>query len=120
MRPPAPTVYYDGECRFCRASVGLARRRLATGVRWTPWQESGLQGRLRARASEEVLLIRPDGRVWGGAEAVAVLLLASPRRRWWPLGWLLRRPGVARLSRAAYTLVARNRGRIPLPGGTGA
>lgn len=120
MRSRAPTVYYDGECRFCRASVGVARRRLATAVHWAPWQESGLQGRLRTRAREEVLLVHPDGRVWGGADAVAVLLLTGPRRRWWPLGWLLRRPGVGRIARAAYALVARNRGRIPLPGGAGA
>jgi predicted DCC family thiol-disulfide oxidoreductase YuxK len=120
MRRQPPTLYYDGECRFCRASVNLARRRLAPAVRWTTWQESGLQGRLRDRARVEVLVVHPDGRVWGGADAVAVLLLAAPRRRWWPLGWLLRRPGVARIARAAYALVSRNRGRIPLPGGAGA
>lgn len=114
-----PTVLYDGDCGFCRASVDLGRRYLTRGaeIRWQPWQQTeGLSEPLRERARHEVLLLHPDGRrVWGGIDMIAVLMLNSPRHRWHPLGSLLLVPGVHEAGAAAYRWVSRNRGRLPAP-----
>ncbi|MDS1271312.1 DCC1-like thiol-disulfide oxidoreductase family protein [Lipingzhangella sp. LS1_29] len=134
MTHPA-VVLYDGECAFCTAAAELGRCHVTyvppqarmrsspppevfPGVVWLPWQgaSSAVAAHLRERARHEVLVVSADGRrVWGGSEAVAALLLNSPRRRWWPVGSLLRGPGTRRLARALYRWVARNRDRFPMP-----
>jgi predicted DCC family thiol-disulfide oxidoreductase YuxK len=113
--PRGPVLVFDGDCAFCSSSVAFARRRIAPDVTAVPWQFTDLTPAARARAQSEVLLLHPDGRrVWGGIDAVAVLLLAHPL--WAPLGSLLRRnPGRA-AGAAAYRWVARHRHRMP--GGT--
>ncbi|WP_344971645.1 thiol-disulfide oxidoreductase DCC family protein [Salinactinospora qingdaonensis] len=79
-----------------------------------PWHAADLPPHLRRRAAEEILLLHPDGRhVWGGVHAIAVLLLASPRPRWWPLGAVLRLPGGRGLAVSLYQWLSRNRSRIP-------
>ncbi|RNL83630.1 thiol-disulfide oxidoreductase DCC family protein [Halostreptopolyspora alba] len=112
-----PVLVYDGDCAFCTSSVEVAQRYLQPPVETLPYQHSQLTGPILRRAEDEVLLLHPDGeRVWGGADAAAVLLLASPHRWAWPVGWLLRLPGARAVAAAVYRLVARNRHR--LPGGT--
>ncbi|TMZ38633.1 DUF393 domain-containing protein, partial [Klebsiella pneumoniae] len=82
-----------------------------------PWQHGGFSEQTRDRAREEVLLLHSDGRrIWGGVDAVAVLMVNSPHRAWIPIGWLLRRGPMRALGAAAYRWVARNRHRMP--GGT--
>ncbi|MBV2364855.1 thiol-disulfide oxidoreductase DCC family protein [Streptomonospora nanhaiensis] len=112
-----PVLVFDGDCGFCTDCARLARDRVAPGVDIVPWQRAGLPPGTAERARHEVLLRDAAGRrVWGGVDAVAVLLLASPRP-WWPAaGWLLRRAPVRALGAAAYRWVARNRHRMP--GGT--
>ncbi|GAA1088662.1 thiol-disulfide oxidoreductase DCC family protein [Nocardiopsis composta] len=115
--PRGPVLVYDGDCGFCTSSVRLAERRLAPGVRAVPWQRAGLPEATERRALEEVLLLHPDGRrIWGGSDAVAVLLLTGPHRALRPLGLLLRAPVLRGVGAAAYRWVARNRYRMP--GGT--
>ncbi|MBB4932553.1 putative DCC family thiol-disulfide oxidoreductase YuxK [Lipingzhangella halophila] len=112
-----PLLVYDGDCGFCTSSVRAAQRYLDPPVEMLPYQYSQLTGATLERAKDEVLLVHPDGkRVWGGADAAAILLLASPHRWAWPAGWLLRLPGGRAAGAAVYDLVARNRHR--LPGGT--
>ncbi|GAA3967579.1 DUF393 domain-containing protein [Thermobifida alba] len=112
----APVLAYDGDCGFCVSWVRVAERRVidGSGVRTAAWQDLGLDGPLRRRAREEVLLLHPDGRrVWGGVDAAAVLLLNSAHPYWWPLGSLLRRPLLRDAAGAVYRWIARNRGRLP-------
>jgi predicted DCC family thiol-disulfide oxidoreductase YuxK len=56
-------------------------------------------------------LITPQGQVYGGAEAINVVL----RPIWWlrPLTYLYYLPGLRQLQDAVYCWVARNRGRLP-------
>lgn len=112
----APVLVYDGDCGFCVSWLRAAERRVIDGadVLCLPWQAAEVDGPLRRRAQREVLLLHPDGRrVWGGVDAVAVLLVNSPHPYWRLLGSLLRRPMARGIGAAAYRWVARNRHRLP-------
>ncbi|MDA0567334.1 DUF393 domain-containing protein [Streptomonospora sp. S1-112] len=114
---PRPVLFYDGDCGFCTDCARLARDRVTPGIDTVPWQRADLTPAQRERARHEVLLRDAAGtRVWGGADAAAVLLLASPRPWWAAAGWLLRRVPARPVAAAAYRWVARNRHRMP--GGT--
>jgi predicted DCC family thiol-disulfide oxidoreductase YuxK len=111
-----PVLVFDGDCGFCTTSVRFAERRVGVRARVVPWQFADLRalGAARERAEREVLWIE-DGRVYGGARAVARLLIAAGRP-WSPLGFVLRVPPFSWVAQGAYRLVAANRHR--LPGGT--
>jgi predicted DCC family thiol-disulfide oxidoreductase YuxK len=122
---PNPVLLYDGDCAFCSSSVRFAERRLDAS-RWeaVPFQFADLEalaaftgGQVTAaRAEREVLWITPDGRVYGGAQAAARLLLRTRRPLWSALGALATLPPVRQAAAVVYRLVAENRQR--LPGGT--
>ncbi|GAA3022596.1 DUF393 domain-containing protein [Streptosporangium longisporum] len=111
-----PVLVFDGDCGFCTTSVGLAERLVGIRARVVPWQRADLPalGVTRERAEYELLWVE-DGRVRGGAQAVAGLLIAAGLP-WSPLGFLLRLPPVRWVAHGLYRLVAANRHR--LPGGT--
>ncbi|MFC4562592.1 thiol-disulfide oxidoreductase DCC family protein [Nocardiopsis mangrovi] len=110
-----PVLVFDGDCAFCSSSVEFLQRHVAPGIATVPWQFSDLAPAERDRAQREVLLLHPDGRrVWGGVDAIAVLLLESPA--WAPAGWALRRAPGRAVGAAVYRWVARHRHRMP--GGT--
>lgn len=114
-----PVLVYDGDCAFCTSSVRFAERRLRPRCEATPWQFADLArlGVDRRRAEHEVLWVTPAGSVYGGAQAVARLLM-SARGGWPVVGALLTLPPMRWAAHAAYRLIARNRHR--LPGGTAA
>lgn len=104
-------VFYDADCPLCVAGVrrigGLFARR---GFVWEPLQAQDAAARLGLSHSEmlgEMKLLLAGGRVAGGADAWAELF----RSVWWlwPLGWLMRLPGLHALSHAAYRWLMRNR-----------
>ncbi|CAM4308642.1 hypothetical protein GCM10009799_16410 [Nocardiopsis rhodophaea] len=114
-----PVLVFDGDCAFCSSCVEFALRHVVPDIVAVPFQDGGLSDELASRAQNEVLVLHPDGRrVWGGIDAVAVLLLASPRRVWRPLGLLLRTGPLRSVGAVAYRWVAANRHRMP--GGTAA
>lgn len=108
-----PLLIYDGDCGFCTRSVWLVER-LPVRCDVAPWQETdlGAFGVNEARARDEVMWIAPDGRVFGGASAVAELLkhCAMP---WRLLGWVLSAPLIRTLAALVYRWVAANRSRLP-------
>jgi predicted DCC family thiol-disulfide oxidoreductase YuxK len=105
-------VFYDAECEFCvntvrRVEQGLVRR----GFELLPLQTPGAAAALGVSEHElldEMRLRLQDGRVFGGAEAIAQIA----RRIWWawPLWALSRLPGAMRPMDAMYRWFARNRG----------
>ncbi|MEV0583684.1 DUF393 domain-containing protein [Nonomuraea sp. NPDC050310] len=112
----APVLVFDGDCGFCATCVRFVERRLRTSARITAWQfaDLGELGVTAERATYELLWI--DGpRVYGGAQAVAKLLIDAGLP-WSLAGWALRVPPLRWVAHAVYRLVARNRHR--LPGGT--
>lgn len=109
-------LIFDGDCGFCTSSVRFAERRIGVRARVAPWQLTDLPalGITRERAEREVLWAE-DGRVYGGAQAVARLLI-SAGPPWRPLGFVLRVPPFRWAAHGLYRLIAGNRRH--LPGGT--
>ncbi|GAA5013383.1 polyprenol phosphomannose-dependent alpha 1,6 mannosyltransferase MptB [Actinopolymorpha pittospori] len=112
-----PILLYDGDCAFCTRSVDVLERWTHTRAQLLPWQFADLAavGTTQARAEREVLWVGQDGRIDGGAQAVARLLLHA-RGGWSVLGALLRVPPVRWIAHVVYRAIANNRHR--LPGGT--
>lgn len=111
MRPDRPTLIYDGECGFCRQCVDVVRRwdrehRLVM----VPFQDQARVATfgipLPALAAA-MHLVRPDGRVFAGADAAPEILRLLPGKRW--LAWPFRIPGVLVVARWVYARVARQR-----------
>ncbi len=119
--PPQRTVpwlIFDGDCAFCTSTATFVERRLhrpgGPNARLVPWQFTDLAalGTTEQRARSEVLWVRPDGQVTGGATAFADWL----RFRGGVFGGLGRAmglPGVRVLAGVVYRFVARYRGRLP-------
>jgi predicted DCC family thiol-disulfide oxidoreductase YuxK len=104
-------IYYDDECRFCRAMLQrfgrtLVRRRFT----FVPLQSPGaarVLGVSDEHLLDEMRVRLDDGAVFGGASA----LVAIARRIWWAwplwaLSWL---PGAMPVLDAGYRWIARNR-----------
>ncbi|GAA2444925.1 hypothetical protein GCM10010191_72020 [Actinomadura vinacea] len=112
-----PVLLYDGDCGFCTASVRFAERRIPSSAEPLAYQFADLEalGTTAERASYEVVWVARDGRVHGGAQAIAMLLIDAGGV-WRPLGLLGRVSPFRWAAHGLYRLVAANRGR--LPGGT--
>ncbi len=109
MPPPATAkprgwVYYDAECSWCTGWVrrmgAVWRRR---GFEFVPLQSETARVMLGLAAdtsADEVKVQLAEGRILGGADAVAVLCKAV----WWlrPVGWMLSVPGMRELARGLY------------------
>jgi predicted DCC family thiol-disulfide oxidoreductase YuxK len=109
--PRSGWIFFDGECEFCRRSAeswrGAFERR---GFDFVALQMPWVRERLALDKDEllrEMRVMLPDGRVWGGADAVVELA----RHAWWgwPLIALAWVPGMKRLLRAGYRAVAARR-----------
>jgi predicted DCC family thiol-disulfide oxidoreductase YuxK len=113
--PRRPVLVYDGDCGFCTSAVRLVGR-LPADADVVAFQLADLDalGTTAERAGREVLWVQ-DGRVYGGAQAVAALLVHAGGP-WRALGLIARVPPLSWLARAGYALIAANRHR--LPGGT--
>jgi predicted DCC family thiol-disulfide oxidoreductase YuxK len=104
-------VLYDGDCRLCTGMARrfhglLAGRRLELLPLQTPWVKARL-GLPDPQLLTEMRLLRPDGRYFGGADAV----LEIGRYFWWawPLRQIGRLPLVKKFLHAGYRWIARNR-----------
>lgn len=106
---------YDGDCRFCtRQAKQLERIVGASRIEAVSFQEEGALRRFPGVSHEACMqrihVIRPDGRVYAAAEAVARAMTLVPVLGW--LAWLYYLPGVRPLADRAYRVIARNRYRI--------
>lgn len=117
MKRDRPVLLFDGDCAFCTRTAEIIRTQIPASGTVEPWQFADLAalGTTQAQAEHEVVWIGRDGRVYGGAQAIAHLLIDAGR--WWVvLGWTLRIPPFRWIAHLLYRLVAVNRHR--LPGGT--
>jgi len=111
MAPERPTLVYDGACGLCTDAVTLVRRWDPRGrLDVVPFQDEARLATfgvaIPAYAAAMHLLL-PDGRVFVGADAVPPLVRLLPGKRW--LGWPWRVPGVPRLARRLYAMIAARR-----------
>ncbi|MFD7639031.1 thiol-disulfide oxidoreductase DCC family protein [Kitasatospora sp. NPDC059795] len=125
---PGPVLVFDGDCAFCSSCVRWAERYPRQSLSSAGWEAVAFQfadmaaleeftgGRAtEERATREVLWITPDRTVYGGAQAVARLLMRSGGLWAWAGGLLALAP-VRPLAGVAYRWVARHRHQMP--GGT--
>ncbi|MBI2929964.1 MAG: DUF393 domain-containing protein [Verrucomicrobia bacterium] len=110
-RGPVGWVLYDGECRLCadsarRFAPTLGSRGFELAPLQTPWARERLALSASA-APTEMALVRNDGRVFGGADA----LVAIARHVWWawPLFAVAHLPGMLPVLRAVYRRLAERR-----------
>jgi predicted DCC family thiol-disulfide oxidoreductase YuxK len=115
---PKPILIFDGDCGFCTRSVNVLKR-LPIHAEVTAYQFTDLElyGTTPERANHELLLVDPTGRIHGGAQAVARLLLTAGGI-YTAAGWALRTPPIRWIAAGVYRLIANNRQRMP--GGTAA
>jgi predicted DCC family thiol-disulfide oxidoreductase YuxK len=108
---PAGAVFYDADCPVC---VGTVRRWgdifRPRGFEFVPLQSQRARQTLGLAEGElpaEMKLLRNDGSVAGGPDAIAWMC----RHVWWlwPAGLLMRAPLLRDVTDAAYRWVARNR-----------
>ncbi|MEV7596218.1 DUF393 domain-containing protein [Kitasatospora sp. NPDC089797] len=127
-----PVLVFDGDCAFCSSCVRWGERYLRQTLASGGWEAvpfqfaelpeldalAGGRGEVSAeRAGREVLWVTPAGRVYGGAQAVARLLMRTGGP-WAYLGAVLTSAPVRPVAAAVYRWVSRNRHRMP--GGTAA
>lgn len=111
MPAPALTVLYDADCGFCRWSVGRLLALDRAGRLLPEPIQSAVGARLLAgippaERLRSAHVVTADGRVASGGDAVALLAEVAPGAAFTaPLARTL-----APASRAAYRLVAGNRG----------
>jgi predicted DCC family thiol-disulfide oxidoreductase YuxK len=86
----------------------------ARRVELVSFQDEGVLGRFPGVSHEACMqrmhVVRPDGRVFAAAEAVARALTLLPLVGW--VGFLYYVPGVRQLAELGYRVVAKNRYRI--------
>lgn len=113
----SPVLVFDGDCGFCTTVARHFERRSHASVHAVPWQRADLAslGLTPEMTAEQVYLVS-DGSLFAGAECFAELMKiqGDPFHR--AAASVMRAPGIRRVSAWGYTLVARNRHR--LPGGT--
>jgi predicted DCC family thiol-disulfide oxidoreductase YuxK len=112
----SPVLLYDGDCGFCTRAARFLERHIPVRAEIVAFQFADLDalGTTTDRARRELLWIE-DGRVHGGARAVA-RLLAGAGGPWRLLGLTMGVPPFRWAAQGGYRLVAANRHR--LPGGT--
>jgi predicted DCC family thiol-disulfide oxidoreductase YuxK len=113
-RPPrVPVVLFDGDCGFCTAQA----RRLAAPrkVSLRSFREEAVLAAFPGLSLEECVremkLVDRDGRIYGGAEAIARTLGLS-RRFLGRVALLYYVPGLRWVADRIYAWVARNRFRL--------
>ena len=105
-------LVYDGDCGFCRRSLGWARRSAAGSRRPVADVDPGPLGLTREQLAEAAWYVDEDG-LHRGHQAIARVLRTS---RWWPVRLAGRVVGsrvAAPLASRAYAWVASHRGRFP-------
>ena len=112
---PGWTLIYDGDCSFCRSSVGLLRRWDRRGrLTFVPFQNQAalepLPAIARIELEQAMHLVSPAGHVSRGAAALPGILGLLPGGV--PLALACRVPGAPRLLGRLYRIIARNRHRL--------
>jgi predicted DCC family thiol-disulfide oxidoreductase YuxK len=110
-------VLFDGNCRFCTAQAKRITRRFPRALIAENFQEATVLAKYAERGvtydecMKQMQLVAHDGRVYGGAEAIARILVRGV-----PLvglvAYLYYVPGVRQLANALYRIVAKYRYRI--------
>jgi predicted DCC family thiol-disulfide oxidoreductase YuxK len=115
--PIKDVVLFDGNCRFCSAQARRITRRFPRALLAENFQEPAVLAKYEARGvtydecMRQMQLVSRNGRVYGGAEAVARILIRGV-----PIVGLVAYfyyvPGVRQIANALYRMIAKYRYRI--------
>lgn len=108
----------DGECGFCQNSAELLARYFAGDWLNQPSQNVDYKkyGLTEQDVLDRVWFIQFDGdsiRKWGGAQAVAKLLLSQPKFWIKPIAVLAFVPVFRQMADLLYKIISKNRGKLP-------
>jgi predicted DCC family thiol-disulfide oxidoreductase YuxK len=109
---PRPVIIFDGQCPFCQKQIARIRARDPRNIfEYTPRQTPGLDQRFPILTQGDfntgMRLIRPDGTIAVGADAVYEIARQLPAYR--AAAWLYRVPVLKQIFRGLYAWVAKNR-----------
>ena len=115
---PMALLITDGDCGFCQNSAAILLRHFPGEWQNQPSQtvDYAKYGLTEADVQSRVWFVQPDGdsvRKWGGAAAVARLLLTQPKFWIKPLAALAFVPVFKQIADLLYKVISRNRGRLP-------
>ena len=122
MNPPAQTapsmLVFDGDCAFCTSSAHWIQARLPDSIEVVPWQRIDLEALHLSEAdvTTAAYWIDPDGTRHRGHRSIAHALMASTSAAWRTAGRILLIPPISWIAAGVYSVIARNRDRMP--GGT--
>lgn len=116
--PESAILITDGDCGFCQTAAAFLLRNFPGDWVNTPSQTMNFTkfGLGSAEVNSKVwFVLNRNGEVqkWGGAQAVAKLLLHQPKLWIKPLAALAFVPGFKQVANGMYALIARNRGQLP-------
>jgi len=108
-------VLYDGQCKLCTAGsqrlVGMARRGAVERVDFqAPGALDGFPGLTHDACMKQMVLVAPDGRIFGGFEAAVRALATRPIVGW--IAYLYYVPGIRQLCDVLYRWIAAHRYRL--------
>ena len=110
-----PTLIFDGDCGICTWAANFSRRRLPTGVRVVPCQlvdDPSSVGLTRETIAEAVWWVDAHEHLYRGHRAFVEAARAFGGV-WWILGSFGRARALDRLGARMYSVLARNRFRLP-------
>lgn len=114
-KPGCDVVIWDGECNFCRSQVErLTWWDGGNRLTYLSLHDSRVKERYPELSHEELMkqlwVVTPDGRKFGGADAIRYLSCRLPRL--WIFAPLMHIPFTQPLWRGLYGIVARRRYKI--------
>ncbi len=109
-------LIYDGDCGFCTQSASWLKKLIGTptDVRVEPWQSLDLAafGLTEDDVTSAAYWAADDGTLFRGHNGIAMALRAAGRP-WSLVGRSMAVPPISWLAGATYSLVAKNRYRLP-------
>jgi predicted DCC family thiol-disulfide oxidoreductase YuxK len=113
--PGRYAVLYDGQCKLCTAGsqrlVGMARRGAVERVDFqAPGALEAFPGLTHDACMKQMVLIAPDGRIFGGFEAAVRAVATRPVVGWFAYLYYL--PGLRQLCEVLYRWIAAHRYRL--------
>ena len=111
-------LIFDGDCAFCTSSANWIEARLPDTIDVVPWQWSDIESLHLSEAdvTTAAYWVDPDGTRHRGARSIAHALMATTGAGWRIIGRIMLIPPVSWLAAGVYSVVAKNRHRMP--GGT--
>lgn len=118
MNQKSALLVTDGDCGFCQNSAEFLAKYFAGDWRNQPSQNIDYKtlGLTEQDVLDRVWFVQFDGdsiRKWGGAQAVAKLLLFQSKFWIKPLAVLAFAPVFKQIADLLYKIISRNRGKLP-------